>query len=111
MRLVMPSKGLDAKKRARYKKTFVKLAWRILELKFIYYKAPSLGLNLKGVSDHEYDELEDKYKKLAKILGENPTASDMVGFDDNKASCKIVMENMIRSKGKTKIEFKFKKKG
>lgn len=104
----MPSKALDPKKRASYLKTFNKLAWRILECKFLYYEGANY--NLKAPPDIEYDMLEDKYNKLAKVLKLEPTASNMVGFDSSRGSCKVVMENMIKAKGKTSMKFKFKKK-
>jgi len=105
----MPSGNLDTKKLDRYQKLFAKLSWRILECKFLYYEGPKH--NLPCPPDSEYDMLEDKYLKLAKILKRKPVAQEMVGFNHDKPSCKMVAMYMIQTKGKSKIEFKFKKKG
>lgn len=73
----------------------VYLSWRILEMKMVYYR-PELtskrNVVYLSVSDAEYDALEDEYRKLCTKLGKEPTAADMVGFDVNRACCKIVIE-------------------
>lgn len=78
------------------KKEFVKLSWWILEQKLLYYGYQNLKLP-KPVSDNEYDLKEERYKELAVILGENPTASDMVGFDPDKPSSKLVLEKYLKN--------------
>ena len=69
---------------------YIKLSWKILEHKFRYYEGHKYGLT--PISDDKYDKLESVYKKLAKLLKEPTSASDMVGFDYNRPSCKIVVE-------------------
>jgi hypothetical protein len=105
----MPSKDLDEKKLSKYKKTFAKLSWRILEMKFLYYEGSNHGLANMIPSDSDYDFLEDKYKKLAKILKVKPTASDHVGFPRDTPSGRLVANHMITNKGKSKITLKFKR--
>ena len=73
-------------------KLFVKLSWEILEHKFRYYEGAKHGLT--PIADEAYDKIESNYKKLASALKINPTASDMVGFDINKPSCKLVMKKL-----------------
>lgn len=106
----MPSVKLDQSKIKRYEKLFIKLSWRILECKFLYYEGPKHNLSHKCISDQEYDKLEDRYLKLAKVLKKEPTAQQMVGFDTSKPSCKLVASSMIANKGETKIEIKLKKR-
>lgn len=79
-----------------------KLSWQILEHKFKYYMGSAYGI--KSVPDHIYDEVEDKYKKLCKKYGVEPTASSMVDFDVSKPSCKLVKEYMIATKGKGNVQ-------
>lgn len=69
-----------------YRKKFIfrQLSWKILECKYLYY------ISANSVEDEVYDYIEDIYKKLAKELNENTTASDMVGFDVNRPSCMMV---------------------
>ncbi len=102
-------KKLTLEEKTKKNRLFVKLSWRILECKFCYYNGAAYGI--KPISDDKYDLYEDKYRKLAKELKLKPTACDMVGFDSSRGLCRIVMENMIRSKGKTKITFKKAKDG
>lgn len=84
-------------------KEFVQLSWWILEQKYIYYH----GYNFDGAvhpswikhhaaEDHEYDEAERRYEFLADILGKNPTATDMVGFNKNRPCCELVMAKLAK---------------
>lgn len=41
------------------------------------------------------DKEEGEYKALAEKLGKEPTASNMVGFDILRASCRIVAEKIL----------------
>lgn len=62
---------------------FIDLGWRLLELRYRYYC-------LDGdecPSDHDYDLAEQKYVRLAKALGEEPAAANMVDFDYTRPSC------------------------
>lgn len=105
----MPSKALDENKKSKYLKTFAKLSWRILEMKFLYYEGAKYGLSNMIPSDEDYDFLENKYKKLAKLLGVKPTASDHVGFPHDTGSGQLVMNNLLVNNGKSKITLKFKR--
>jgi hypothetical protein len=84
----------------KWKRIMVRLSWHILELKFLYYDGAKYGL--KAPDDSYYDAIEDKYKKLAERLKIAPTASDMVGFNYDRGSCKLVADRMISTKGKIK---------
>jgi hypothetical protein len=84
-----------------YKK-FSQLSWKILEWKLIYYH-PNLihtsWFKKLSIEDREYDHYEDEYKTLASKLGLKPTASDMVGFDESRPSCKLVLSKLQKPKG------------
>lgn len=71
-------------------KRFAELSWKILENKFTYYKRP----DLPGISDSMYDKMETEYRQLAEKLELEPTATNMVGFVANRASCQLVMKKL-----------------
>lgn len=68
---------------------YIELGWKILEAKYRYYK-----LDDPLLQDHEYDAMEREYDTLAKKLNLDPTASDMVGFDETRPSCQVVMHKI-----------------
>jgi len=70
----------------RYKE----LGWTILQAKCRYYMFP----NSVTLSDFEYDQLEKEYDRLADELNQPKTASDMVGFDDKRHSCRLVLDKI-----------------
>ena len=74
------------------RKRFVQLSWEILEHKCRYYR----GVGGKPIADAEYDALEDEYRKLAEELGEKPSAWEMVGFNIDRPSCRLVMAKLTR---------------
>lgn len=75
---------------SKYKKQrFIQLAWVILEHKCRYYIMDS-----PIIQDYEYDMIEKEYDALAKELGLEPTASDMVGFNPDRPSCQSVMRKL-----------------
>lgn len=76
-------------------------SWAVLEHKWRYYVGTKYGV--KPVSDEKYDKIEENYKKLCKVLKLPTTASDMVGFDFNRGSCKIVHIKMC-NQYKLKVE-------
>lgn len=86
----------------RKRKRFIGLAWWLLEAKYIYYCTPK---GVKCPSDGEYDKYEAEYKELAKTLNLEPTASDMVGFDESKPSCRLVKEYIDSNKKMSKNIF------
>ena len=88
------------KKVSDKKKKFFKLGFEIIGHKFLYYEGANHGLSGKVIADSKYDALEDEYKKLADELDLPTTASDMVGFDSSRPSCKMVMQHLIATKGK-----------
>lgn len=51
-------------------------------------------LNAPVISDYEYDKLEKEYDALSKELGLPNSVADMVDFDTNRHSCKLVMEKL-----------------
>ena len=65
------------------------LGWKILEHKYRYYL-----LDAPIISDYEYDQLDLEYRRLAEDLGEEPTASDMVGFDPSRWSSQEAMRKV-----------------
>ena len=70
-------------------KRFIKLGWEILEHKYRYYIQ-----NTQTIGDEQYDKLEEEYRRLAITLGYIPYSSNMVGFDMNRESCRIVRNRM-----------------
>ena len=72
----------------------IELSWQILEHKWRYYEGVKLGV--VPIADEEYDKLESEYKNLCEKLWVTPTASDMVGFDYSRPSCKLVVERMMK---------------
>lgn len=70
-------------------KRFIKLGWEILQYKFNYYV-----LDAPTLEDHEYDQLEREYDALAKLLGVEPTAADMVGFKQTRPACALVADKL-----------------
>lgn len=77
---------MTKKERLEKEKRFIKLGWDILKYKYFYYER-----NISAVPDHQYDVLERTYDNLAKELNLSPTASDMVGFDNKRPSCQLVV--------------------
>jgi len=71
-------------------KRFIKLGWLLIESKYRYYKMDDPTLE-----DSEYDRLEKEYDELAKKLGQIPTASDMVGFDQNRPSSALASDKVL----------------
>lgn len=68
---------------------FVQLGWQLLEHKAHYY----IFCNPQ-IEDYAYDMLEREYDELAKELGEEPTASDMVDFDTSRPACRAVLRKL-----------------
>jgi hypothetical protein len=75
-------------------KRLVELSWKILEHKFMYYV-----LKRSIIADESYDLLAMEYRNLCKQENVSPTADDMVGFDFDKASCRLVAEKMGKLHG------------
>lgn len=76
-------------KSARY----VQLSWELLEHKFRYYV-----LDNPEIQDFEYDMLEKEYDSLAEELGLPKSASDMVGFNEDRWSCRLVRDRVLRAR-------------
>ena len=51
----MPLKKLDEKKRKKYKDLLVRLTWKLLEMKYLYYEGAKVGLEKMIPPDSEYD--------------------------------------------------------
>jgi NAD-dependent DNA ligase len=73
---------------------FVELSYLILENKYCYYcRKRSI------IADEAYDKLAIEYRELAKELGLNPYADDMVEYDLNRASCRMVAQKVDEQLG------------
>jgi NAD-dependent DNA ligase len=68
---------------------FVDLSWDLLSFKYMYYVR---GRSI--IADEAYDVLASEYRELAKELNLNPSADDMVGYNMDKASCRMVAKKM-----------------
>lgn len=77
-------------------KRFCQLAWQILEHKCRYYVLVKEDLVFEKdvIPDAEYDALEDEYRQLAVKTGRPTTAADMVGFDLDRGSCRLVYSHL-----------------
>jgi hypothetical protein len=78
------------------------MSWKILEYKFAYYQCARLHPSWKDetvVPDAVYDDLEDQYRLLCKEKNVEPSAADMVGFNFEKASCRLVALKLSNPKG------------
>jgi len=85
---------------ANKEKEFIKLGWRILECKLLYYLPELVDpvmLRKYSVSDLVYDSMEDEYKKLAVELNHIPTVTNMVDFDLTRASCRLVLNKFRKA--------------
>ena len=73
---------------------FIELSWMIPKYKFAYYCGDIVSSKHTKelcIPDAEYDTLENEYRKLAKSLNKPPYSAEMVGFDQTRPSCKLVM--------------------
>ena len=71
---------------------FVSLSWKILEAKYIYYVLN--GSHKQSLPDANYDIMAKRYDELAEGLQKEPTATNMVGFDETRPSCRLAMEKL-----------------
>ncbi len=58
------------------------------------------------MTDYEFDNLELEYRDLCDILGESPTASEMVGFDSGRPSCQLVEKKVRNDMAKYNIRLR-----
>ena len=81
----------------------VKLSWQLLEFKFAYYCPELLHKDWQHlkVSDEVYDKLEDEYLMLSRQLRLPPTVIEMVGFDDDTPSGRLVFSKLSKRKSDT----------
>ena len=73
-----------------------------MERKLIYYRPDlvhSTWVSELVVSDQEYDKREDEYKTLCKQVGIDATATDMVGFNMSRPSCRLIVSKYSLPKG------------
>lgn len=73
----------------------IKLEFLLLECKCVYYKFPQY----KGISDHDYDNLESKYIKLCNSLNKTPWVQQQVGFDSKSIYGKYTIFNVCQNEG------------
>ena len=77
------------------KERHVWLSWKILECKLMYYRPELVHESWHktlATPDAQYDAYEAEYLKLCTKLKLEPTAQQMVGFDTNRSSCRLVLE-------------------
>lgn len=70
---------------------FIHLSWKLLESKVLYYLFPCRN----GISDAEYDKLEQEYLKACKELNKENTVQSMVGVDQERPSVKLVINKLL----------------
>ena len=79
-------------KKIRITKEFISLGWKILEAKCRYYYYDGQGC----LPDADYDQLEHRYRELGVTLGYRLTATNMVGFNRDRWSCRLA-EHKVRA--------------
>lgn len=77
------------------KQRLINLSHWIIQAKYAYYVAPE-GVRIP--SDSLYDHVEGEYRSLCEKLSIEPTAGDMVGFDDDRLSCRLAKDVVDRDK-------------
>jgi len=83
-------------------KQHVELSWRILEAKLMYYRPELVHAswhNHLTITDSQYDAIEDTYRILCKRLNKECYAVNMVGFDLEKPSGRLVCSKYQMPKG------------
>lgn len=63
-----------------------KLAWKLLEAKYWYYRKSTPKL-----TDYQYDLLEKQYEQLCITLNIPNTVSNMVDFDEDRPCCRSII--------------------
>jgi hypothetical protein len=79
------------------KNQLIELCWKILEYKAVYYYPHKIHKTWKKrltIPDEKYDILENQYRALCQEFDVEPTAADMVGFDQKRPSCKLVLAKL-----------------
>lgn len=77
----------------------VQLSWQILEYKCCYYNINYIHPKYRDkliVRDTVYDSIESEYKEICSTLGIEPTATNMVGFDNNRPCCQLVRKKYVK---------------
>ena len=90
---------------------YIELSWRIIEAKLMYYRADLVDKSWHEhltVTDQQYDAIEDAYRKVCKLLDKECYAISMVGFDDTRASARLVLSKY--STPKTQVDKMVKSK-
>ena len=86
---------------------YIQLGWRIMELKLMYYLPELVHKSWHQhltLTDHQYDVIENDYVTLCNKLGKEPTASNMVEFDINRSSARLVLSKYGHPKPKKKLK-------
>lgn len=96
-------------KKSILEKRHIKLSWILLEHKCLYYVLNKAKYNHLRISDSDYDTLEKYYIYVCKKLKIKPSISKMVGFDQKKPSCNIVLKKLLEKKEITPFEKILKK--
>lgn len=80
---------------------FILLSWNLLEYKLMYYhpdKVHSSWHESLTIPDNDYDELENQYKDLARSLKVGMSVTEMVDFDFDRPSCKLVLRRLRKER-------------
>lgn len=81
---------------------YLELHYFVLKQKFLYYDGVSHGF--KPIPDKDYDVIEQEYKRVCDLIGKQPTASNMVGWDKNHP-CSLYIEALaMRDSDKKRYE-------
>jgi hypothetical protein len=84
-------------------KQHIELSWRILEAKLMYYRPELVHKSWHShlaMTDSQYDAMEDTYRVLCERLNKKCYAVDMVGFDLERPSGRLVCSKYQMPKAK-----------
>lgn len=84
---------------------FIELGWKLMEWKLMYYRPDLVHRDWHvqlSVNDQIYDKNENEYRELAKTLGREPTAVDMVDFDTTRPSSRLILDKFSQAKKKVR---------
>jgi hypothetical protein len=83
-------------KRNVTKDSFIRLGWKILYHKCLYYEFVGIKkFDYLRITDDEFDSLTKQYLNLAKIHNLKPTAHEQVGFNSRSPSGSLVLAKIL----------------
>lgn len=94
----------ELKEFEKFKSSYAKMAWYLLECDFIYHSQRDFNntlnihsdwIKIRTISDEQYDQRRAILNNLAEALGESN--SPKISIQPNSPSGKVVLENLSKS--------------